>query len=490
MAIHIDPRPFSGGAVVFNSQPSVNFYAQLLAKKQAKEEAIANYVRDLNTKVTPAGVRTADLPAWNKKYQEWFDYGKGNMNTITKDPVARANYSAWGQNLMNMAQQSKAAELHNKPANDMLFDPKKASQVSDDFMQGLHQSNLPIWDEDGNPNPNYKPLDYSSKVFKPPVFDFQKTFDNSSKGVPLETTIGDVIRTDPKTGQVIRSVETAYKPEKLQAIGSQFANNVLANKDNLKYYNEKLHNLTEDEYNKYNKIYQDTFGAKQTVRPDGVILQEHLDSPEKLAAAEAIEHAKSLKKVDEKAVSDYEQRRQDKFDYAAFNSGLIVGRGGGTNLTTQQGGNAFNDFEDNDFGKLQVKDGSWYKKDGTPYSGEVFIKGQYIPSSIKSALKSGNIDPDLLIGGVNARVKDGVITSISNQIIGTVTRQTMEGVYQRKMDTERKNEPKLNFPNSNINPQPKESGMVTVVLADGRQGQIPADKVAAFLKENKGSKRK
>ena len=49
--------------------------------------------------------------------------------------------------------------------------------------------------------------------------------------------------------------------------------------------------------------------------------------------------------------------------------------------------------------------------------------------------------------GVNAKIKNGRIESISNELIGSVSRSDMEGIYQPKFDTERKGE-KLVFPNS------------------------------------------
>lgn len=117
------------------------------------------------------------------------------------------------------------------------------------------------------------------------------------------------------------------------------------------------------------------------------------------------------------------------------------GSGGGDQIT----GNAFDDMGDADYKNFKVRGGAFYNQDGTPKTGDVFITGENIPSSIKSALNAGGIDPKFLIQGVNAKVKDGQIETISNKLIGTVTRQAMEGVYQPKVDTEPLKGQKLKF---------------------------------------------
>lgn len=75
----------------------------------------------------------------------------------------------------------------------------------------------------------------------------------------------------------------------------------------------------------------------------------------------------------------------------------------------------------------------------------MFLRGQAIPAPLMSALRAGGIDPALLSKGVDAVMKDGVIQSVSNKHIGTITRQSMAGVYQPKMDTEPKYRNQLQF---------------------------------------------
>ncbi len=173
-------------------------------------------------------------------------------------------------------------------------------------------------------------------------------------------------------------------------------------------------------------------------------------SDEKKTAMESATLREMLGELDKtqyRQVGTPQRARQPKTSNV-FNFG---GAGGG-GLTK---GNAFDDIGDEDFGKFKFSDGAVYNSDGSPKTGEIFITGDKIPSSIKTALNSGGIDPKLLIGGVNAKVKDGKIESISNKAIGTVTRQAMEGVYQKKADTEPLKGDHLEFAPSGQKPKNK-----------------------------------
>lgn len=164
-----------------------------------------------------------------------------------------------------------------------------------------------------------------------------------------------------------------------------------------------------------------------------------------------------------------------------------TGSGGGASKIK---GNVMDGMQDADWGKFKTEGGRFYNQDGTPKNGEVFITGENLPANIKSVLKAGGVDPLFLMQGVKAKIKDGLMVSISNEQIGSVSREDMEGIYQPKFDTERRGE-SLVFPNTKpkTDTPKQEGGMVTVILKDGRKGQIPSDKVAQFLKDNPGAKK-
>ena len=63
MAIVNDPRLYSGGSAEFDSTPTVNLYANLLAKKQAKMDALDEYDKKRLDTINPNGVRDVDRSA-------------------------------------------------------------------------------------------------------------------------------------------------------------------------------------------------------------------------------------------------------------------------------------------------------------------------------------------------------------------------------------------------------------------------------------------
>jgi len=175
-----------------------------------------------------------------------------------------------------------------------------------------------------------------------------------------------------------------------------------------------------------------------------------LNSPQAMNAARAILYSE-LKRRMPGSMEDVEvQNKPSSYQIKNYlgipQTGTKKGGGGEAGETT---GNAFDDMGDAEFKNFRIKDGAFYNADGTPKTGKVFISGEYIPSSIKTALNSGGIKPEFLIKGVDAEVKDGVIQTISNKLIGTVTRQAMEGVYQPKVDTEPLKGKKLQFADKN-----------------------------------------
>lgn len=162
-----------------------------------------------------------------------------------------------------------------------------------------------------------------------------------------------------------------------------------------------------------------------------------LNSPQAINAARAIMYDE-LKRRMPGSMEDVEIQNKPSSYEIKMNLGIPLtksgsGSGGGSGQTL---GNALDDMGDGEFKNFRIKDGAFYNADGSPKTGDVFIAGEFVPSSVKSALNAGGIDPKFLIQGVNAKVKDGQIVSISNKLIGTVTRQAMEGVYQPKTDTE------------------------------------------------------
>lgn len=91
-------------------------------------------------------------------------------------------------------------------------------------------------------------------------------------------------------------------------------------------------------------------------------------------------------------------------------------------------------------GKYVVENGSVSDKEGNPYSGEIYVSKENLPTSLKTIMKSGGIE----IGkGANFVVKDGEIQAIKTKQ-GIANRKTIRN-YQLKYNTEPAKGEQLSF---------------------------------------------
>lgn len=320
MALNINPSIYSGGAVEFDSSPTVNLYAQVMARKQAQEQAkqqsLDEYIRGLNTKINPAGKRTVDDEAFQAMYGKWQNYAIQNKDRLLKNDIAaQSEFNSLYQNIMNLVAESKQAEEQKKPFVEMAIDPTKRRELDETTLFPQIQSHdqpLYIKDEKGEyvRNPNRKTIDYTSVTFEP-KFDFTKGFEGWSKGMDKGKKIGGIVRNDPKTGQVIRSFEESFSPDQIGRIATNAMRDVSEDKDTRAYYLKRFKNIKEDEYNKLNEAFQSVYGKEVDLGVGGK-KPNYIDSPEELAAADAILQAKSMTKKGEEDEINYLQRLGDR----------------------------------------------------------------------------------------------------------------------------------------------------------------------------------
>lgn len=453
MAIPVSPSMYSAGAVELDSQPTTNMYAHLMAKREAldkaKNDTFDEYIRGLNTKITPAGVRTADLEAFNDRKNKWVYFGMKNKEKLMKGDVpTQTEFNKLYQEAANIPIESKAAEEQKKPFVDIITDPNKRKHLSSNVFKDIEVHDQPLYIKDAKTgeyvrNYNRKPIDYNSKIFNPD-FDFNKGYEGWAKDMDRSETIGNVVSRDKVTGRANVEFTKAYTPEQIKQISLNAAKSAEDGGENNDYYQLRYEKIYKDpaEAKRLNDAFQEVYG-KEIKLPNGQKIPNYIDSPEEVAAAEAILQAKAMTEKGTKPAQDKELA----FQRAQVNINLNKGGDGGG----RQVGNAFDDFTDADFGNFYTKGGVFYNKDGTPKEGKIFITGAVVPGTVRSALKAGGFDIADLNKGVDAELKNGQIVSISNKKIGAITRQSMEGVYQPKMDTERKGE-HLNF-NDKSKPQ-------------------------------------
>lgn len=135
MAIDYSINPYSAGAVVFDQRPSLQFAQNQIARQQAKETALDNYFRDLNKNVTPAGMRSQDVPSLLEKQKEWQQFYQTNKSAITNPKLdngkAYSEYFARYQDQLGHIQGSKEAMKATDQVGKMRMNPQ-LSYVFDD----------------------------------------------------------------------------------------------------------------------------------------------------------------------------------------------------------------------------------------------------------------------------------------------------------------------------------------------------------------------
>ena len=122
MAVQNDPRLYSAGAVTFDATPSTNLYGQLMAKRQAKEEAIDEYYKKLPQTLNSAGMREQSIPGFNEGVSGLQKYWMENRDKIRKGTTPEAfNYDKMIRGLEQKINEDKNAAKTDLELGKMRF---------------------------------------------------------------------------------------------------------------------------------------------------------------------------------------------------------------------------------------------------------------------------------------------------------------------------------------------------------------------------------
>lgn len=209
MANGLPSNLWTGGAVVFDTQPYMNFYAQTLARKQAKDEALDQYHQNIFKSVNPAGARTQDIPLFTEKVNEWQKFYQQNRDAIKNPRLdggrAQSEFQSRLVDAQNYIQQSKNEAKVYEGLIPILRDPDKRSRIPESVINELAAHDLPLGD------PNRRSFNPSSLTFDPKPFDvtMQKNYlQGVQQGLKMDEAITG-IKTDPNT--FMQTVTTTSK---------------------------------------------------------------------------------------------------------------------------------------------------------------------------------------------------------------------------------------------------------------------------------------
>lgn len=246
---------YNGGAVVFNSQPAVQYYSAMLQHKQAKDEALGKYYQELGKNINGAGMRTQDIEGgWNQKVSDWQDFYYKNaqaiQNPLKYGPSAQNEFYSRLRDIHNDVDKSKEAGKREDMVRSKMLDPKWREQSTDGDLQISHNMGLSIYDpqhyKDGHTTP-YGPEDFS---FNAPRFDLNQqkaAISSLTQGLPrgesVHPTEGPVI--DKAARTVTVPMVSSYDKPTYDKIIERGVNVYHSGPSAQRFFENELHNPTD-----------------------------------------------------------------------------------------------------------------------------------------------------------------------------------------------------------------------------------------------------
>lgn len=154
MPINNNINPYQGGAVVIDNRPYLQFYQQQQVKRQAKEDALDNYFRELGKNITPAGMRNQDVEGLSKRTNEWRQFYSENKDAITNPKLdngkAYTQYMSRYQDQLGYIDRSKNRLKATDELGKLKLDPNRSYILDDPALIDKVKSNdLPLDDPNG-----------------------------------------------------------------------------------------------------------------------------------------------------------------------------------------------------------------------------------------------------------------------------------------------------------------------------------------------------
>lgn len=290
MATRIPSNLYTEGAVVFNQQPAINLYAQLAARKQARQEALDQYYQNLHKNINPAGMRAQDINGgWSQKAAEWERHFIENKQRISnpKTPEDRAiaveNQQRYQDLLMDIQKSKDAAQQELELGKNRLSGKWNPTRSDLDIANSISKSIYdPSYYKDESRTQPYTINDLSLNVPEPSIQE-QEAFGKSSIGELKMKRIYDELNTRKikETGQIAMNYEERYPADAIKKIGDKAAS-LIGGKNSPFYI-------------KYERMLDDpnwAIGAGEAYRQvyggDGI-----LRTPQEAAKADAVMSAKN-----------------------------------------------------------------------------------------------------------------------------------------------------------------------------------------------------
>ena len=420
-------NPYQKGVSIDISSKPTNLVVQNIQKDAAKREALDKYLMEYERSLNPAGMRNQESNIFlNKLNQNKQFYLKNRdciLNPAKCGADAQSQYLGNFKDMLNLIDQSKVAAANDKAFITYLDQAHTAGKrTSDNALDMLKLSSNPIGQ--GYQAPNAALVE----IYNP--HDEKKFMDAAWSGVALDKNtemVPEIINGKP-TGKVFPKVTEVVSDNAAKSAATSIASlydtdhgtrehfdNLLADKD----FVSKVNPLMQKWYHTDIKDGKDLAVAYGLAQKQGSVstgASKYDVNPWDMAA---LKHRWALESINaNKAAQTPPPPAANLFDAigAGFkDTGSYLGIGK----------------------DKKIVDGVVMTKDGSPYTGEVFLTKETLPSSIYTALKAGGLKKEQVSAnkGFNAYVKDGRVMILKDKVLGSIDRQTMQD-YQLKWNTE------------------------------------------------------
>jgi hypothetical protein len=289
--VPISPEIYSGAAVVMDNR-SLFDYIQKLEDRRAKralaeQEAVDNYLEDVNKKLTPTGMRAQDVPNFLKMQNDFRQLS--NQYKSTRDPLKRLELQKKGDEMFLYIQKSKQADELAKPTREALKNPENRKKLNTERMMqdlAIHDMPLDFQGVQALGIPARRDINPNASYYRETPFDFQKQFDEVAKGPGITISELEVI-----PGAKFNTIVKGFSKPTIGLIADNFVRGIDADEDKKSYYTIRAKNLPADTLAQYGLKIKSYFPEMQ--------LDEDLSNdPLQVALAEAIIEGERRKSQD------------------------------------------------------------------------------------------------------------------------------------------------------------------------------------------------
>lgn len=454
--VNIPQGLYTENVYSLNLAPAANMYAKLMAQQEAKKAVLDKYFRNLTSKATETGMRSQELPAFQKSLQDYKSFVMQNGSTLSSgrypelmmqaEQLAQVPFriAAASKEALNVSKTANQISATNPDAFDLWtdettgYDKGTGTAKLDAYgnPMGLRAHEEPIYSVDQTTggliqNPKHKTFDLTQIKSNPKFVDWAKEMKDASKDAPLVTNV---------------IYEKTNKPFMQNKVTTKAINPGDINGNNNGYYvvgenaRSKWNRGTEFYFHKDKpyeqlktenggKTFADLTEAYQKAYGQGAEIKDDRDLFVAMAIKNAdVSETQSEPEIDQLAYDKYlmKEREAASKRLAAFSHNLSKT----TNVDINSVTTAFEQLPEGEYttttgAKVTKKGNQFIKADGTVFTsgggnGDIRINSGQVSPQISKFYPSG-VNP-LIIKYLDLEVKNGQIQNAKNPYAGLISR--------------------------------------------------------------------